>query len=93
MICSIRGIRLATCNSAAILYTHIHAHTHTHDEVIVIENPFRRNFDIVADSLSCLLSDVPACAISQRDELLSQNKILVRRFGEKPPVQHKTIKE
>lgn len=31
-----------------------------HDEVIVIENPFRRNFDTDADSLFCLLSDMLA---------------------------------
>jgi len=67
--------RTAACKPP-LCYIH-RARTHSHDEVIVIENPFRRNFDTVADSPSCLLSNVPAClrnAARFRNELLSRNK-------------------
>lgn len=58
--------------------------THVH-QVIVIENPFRRNFDTVADSPSCLLSDMPACEMprgfaTRRTALAERNSdALLRR--------------
>lgn len=59
-----------------------------HDEVSVIGNPFRRNFDTVADSPSCLL-DADVCLpaklrargfVTRPDR---SNEILIHRFGER----------
>jgi len=84
---------LAACKPPLCYIHRARAHTHSHDEVIVIENPFRCNFDTVADSPSCLLSDVPACETRFRNETNCSHgtKILMRRFGEKPPYEAERI--
>lgn len=63
MICSIVPRYPLACKSP-LHYVHC-TRTHAHDEVVVIENPFSRNFDIVADSPSCLLFDMLAFETSR----------------------------